>query len=85
VRRILTKYGVVLVVRAAKLAAVSGPDAGNGRAAPGIAHTPAIKHVPVTAAISGGHRVPSRNKRILNRGENNVVIGFLSQVRPIFS
>jgi hypothetical protein len=65
------------------MAAVSGPDAGNGRAAPGIADNPAIKHVPVTAAISGSHRVPSRNKRILNRGENNVVTGFLSLIRPI--
>src|ERR1700730_1879987 len=78
VRRISAEYRGVLVVCAARLAAGSGPDTGDDQAAPAITHTP------VTAAISGSRRVPSRNKHILDRRENNVVIGLLPQVRPMW-
>ena len=76
VRRISAEYPVVLVVCAAKLAASGGPGAGDGQEAPGITDAPAITHAPATAAIGGSDRVPSRNRHILNRRENNMVIGF---------
>src|SRR6266568_2247469 len=69
VRRISAEYRGVLVVCAARLADGSGPDTGDGQAAP------AIRPTPVTAAMSGSRPVPSRNKHILNQRKNKVVIG----------
>jgi hypothetical protein len=83
VRRISAEYRVA---PAAGLAAGAVPD----QAVPGATHNPASTHAPVTAAVSGSRRAPDlehlgyRDKRALSRRENNLDIGFISQVRPIF-